>query len=467
MAKRIGKYALAIFMALQIGAGVIWVFCNWWHVPQIKQTMEYLEAAQTLSPDEYMGILYPLFLKVFVIFEDMIGLPYQMPVYQLQLSAAVWAIYHLLQEMGYCEKKSRYFTVFLMSVPQLLLYHMTVLPGSFVFSASVIMVSITVRMWKRREAGGKDILFLCGLWIITALLNPDYLFISGFFVIVFFLALWFRQYRAGKEARGPEGASCLRQLLQMLALSLAAIAVIFGVNQVTQTPGGFGKMQRTAQAFAFQRFVGQNFANTYVFWPEEVKEAISLEEAYDMAKRSDNLIYLTGPALEQALGKEKANQAYLYMAEECFRVRTKETLLRIRDDFLDYLFCPISLIFGGGNGHISASGWNYGLLTEHAPLLAKWYYWGSLYGFLFTAAAGLLCFLPRLLQKIKHGQRERAASGNSKAIGWLALYALLQAVWYTAGSGDPVNYGNVLPVIFCWYVFWCMGMDAVKRKGEQ
>lgn len=229
--------------------------------------------------------------------------------------------------------------------------------------------------------------------------------------------------------------------LKIILVFFTSLIFIMLTNGLTQTPGSYGKMQRTMESMLFERLVGQNFASTYSFWSLEVQDVVSLEDAVQIAKRSDNLRYEAGPVLEAALGKEKANKEYLQMADQCFKVRTKETMYRIRDDFTDYLFSPFSLLSRGGNGHISSAGYNYALFREHCPRLSKWYFWGSLGAMIFGCILSILIVLEKLFKREK-----------PKFFGWLLLYMLLEASWVTISSSNPINYGNVLFIIFIWYL---------------
>lgn len=452
--KRIVRYVVAICMLLQIVMGLCLLVCNLGYVPRLKETAEYLTAAQSLLMDEYMGILYPLFLRCVLAIEAVIGLPFQIPVYILQLLLAGAALSLLLREFLISGKKRLFVLLYLMGIPMLLQYHMTILPNSFLFSVSVLFVTMGIKIWKKQKACGKELLILCSLWITAALLQPDYLFISGVWLFLYFAAFLIRAWQTEKKEVYDKYLP-----VKILGGFVAALAVILLVNGRTQTTGSHGRMQRTMESMLFERLVGQNFANTYFFWPDEVKNVISLAEAEEMAKRSDNLRYETGPSLEAALGKKAANKAYMAMAHACLTVRTKETLYRIRDDFCDYLFMPFSLLLGGSNGHISAAGFHYARLTEHSPRLGRWYFWGSLYGLLcslFALAAAAVCRIVSACKTVS--VRKLLCRKKMKGTaGWIFLFILLQVFWYTISSSLPVDYGNVMMGTLGWYMAAALG----------
>ncbi len=447
--KRIAGYVIAICMLLQIGMGFYWAAHNIMYVPRLKETTEYLTAAQSLLVDEYMGILYPLFLRCVLAIEGVTGLPFQIPVYILQLLLAGTVLSLFLKEVFASQKRRPLLLFYLLTIPMLLQYHMTVLPNSFLFSVSVLLITLGIKIWKKNRACGKELLFLCALWIAAALLHPDYLFISGVWLFFYFAAFLIRVWRVQKK-EAPDRYL----LLKTIGGFVCALAVILLVNGMTQTPGSHGRMQRTVEAVFFERLVGQNFANTYFFWPDEVKKVISLTEAEEIAKRSDNLRYEAGPALEAAIGETAANEAYMVMARECFRVRTKETLYRIRDDFCDYLFMPFSVLSPGGNGHISATGFHYARLTEQCPRLGRWYFWGSLYGMLISLFVSAMAAICRILSACKavSAQKPVYRQKTNGTAGWIFLFILLQALWYTISSSMPVDYGNVLIAVLGWYL---------------
>ena len=442
--KRILLYLLSLCMLLQISMGIYWMTCNILFVPKIRETKEYLEAAKGFLLDEYMGILYPLFLRCLLSIEKVIGLPYWILVYLIQLLLSSAVLWLFLRKLIQDRKKRLFVLLYLMTIPMLLQYHMSVLPNSLLFSISILLILTGIKIGKKNQVKGREILVLCVLWVAAALLHPDYLLIHGAWILIYLLFFFIKGYKK-KEIK-------CKLTLKIILCFIGSLVFIMFVNGLTQTPGSHGKMQRSMESILFERLVGQNFANTYTFWSSEVKNTISLEEAVQIAKRSDNLRYEAGPVLEAALGKEQANREYLDMAFQCFGVRTKETTYRMLDDFMDYLFSPFSLLSRDGN-RISAAGWNYALLREHNPRLVKWYFGGSLNVMIFGCILTLLAFCEKLFKKQK----------IKPIYGWILLFMLIEAFWFTISSSNANNYGNVLFIIFFYYV---LGLYTYIKKGN-
>lgn len=85
------EYIFYGVVLLQVFFGSIWMIHQFPHVQSWQQTLEYLEISQSFVLDEYVGFLYPVFLRIFTEVENLIGIPYCVPVYVVQLGVALWA----------------------------------------------------------------------------------------------------------------------------------------------------------------------------------------------------------------------------------------------------------------------------------------------------------------------------------------------------------------------------------------
>lgn len=415
--------------AVQIVLGAIWLCCQFPHLQNWQETYEYLDISRTWVLDEYVGFLYPLLLKLCTGMEALLGVPFYMPVYVVQLLTAVFASYFFARTVLKLQGGRAYLTAgYLVSFPMLLQFHLSVRPESLVVSGVLLLLGVLDnkqdRTLKQVVCGG--LLTMAVIWLM-----PD--------GAVLCVAAWIWHF-LGKIDR--------KWFLGLPAFVLA-LAVSLSVNAFTQTPGSRGRIQKTFWAAAFQRVVTDYFSRSYAMWEDEVKTTFTIEEAMEQAKRSDNMMYAVGPMLERDWGKERANQLYRQMTVDCFRVRTRMVVYQIRDDLVDSLLMPFSTWWQDEGGRRSQTGWNYGRFREHAPAISA-FYWT------FSISALALLLLAGLFNSILNRKRRPAGRG-------MLLVAFLQCMHSVLSGGLAVNYSSLLFVILFWCVF-CTDFCNLQEK---
>ena len=424
-------YVFCGVAAVQIVLGAIWLCCQFPHLQNWQETYEYLDISRTWVLDEYVGFLYPLLLKLCTGMEALLGVPFYMPVYVVQLLAAVFASYFFARTVLKLQGGRAYLTAgYLVSFPMLLQFHLSVRPESLVVSGVLLLLGVFSnkqdRTLKQVVCGG--LLTMAVIWLM-----PD--------GAVLCVAAWV-WYFLGKIDR--------KWFLGLLAFVLA-LAVSLSVNAFTQTPGSRGRIQKTFWAAAFQRVVTEYFSKSYAMWDEEVRTTFTIEEAMEQAKRSDNMMYTVGPMLERDWGRERANQLYRQMTMDCFRVRTKDVVYQIRDDLVDALLMPFSTWWQDDGGRRSQTGWNYGRLLENARGVASVY-------FLFGRVSLLGVLICGIVKKIFNRKNVRVF----RMIIAPACIALVQCFWEMLRTGNAVSYSKLSFVILFWMV-----LGAAMSLGEK
>lgn len=184
-------------------------------------------------------------------------------------------------------------------------------------------------------------------------------------------------------------------------------------------------------------------------WDGRVKTTFTIEEAMEQVKRSDNMVYTVGPMLEADWGKKKANELYKEMTLDCLRVRTRDVVYQIRDDFVDTMFLPFSTWWQDNGARRSQTGWNLGRFREYNHSVSSMYMHFSV-----MALAVLLimqCARTVILRK-----------NLFKNTGMLALAAFVQAVLAVMTTGNAVDYGKVLLLLSLWGV-WGLPKQVQKQ----
>jgi len=210
------------------------------------------------------------------------------------------------------------------------------------------------------------------------------------------------------------------------------------------------RIQNSFGAAMVSRFVWPDFATNYYFWSDEVKAAMSLEDAVHICQREEAVENYFGPLMEKAYGKKKANQLYLQMAGRCFMDRTRDIATAITTDFADYVMIPFTIERNLSGEGTSLTAWNYSRMKACAPDLVKYYFRYS------------LAMLPLLLLGSLLISWEKMSSEMKALIGVVLGYAL----WYTMRSNKPIDYKVVLPIIFIWYLLAVWGIWKQEENEE-
>lgn len=437
------KYIFYAVTLVQMTFGMIWMVKQFPHVQQWQSTLEYLEISQSFVLDEYVGFLYPAFLRLFLELEKLTGLPFFMAVYVVQLGLAIWTDRLFAGRILQLDKKdAAWVTGYLVTFPMLLQFHMSVRPESLALSE---VLGIWILLKQEKAAGEKRFWrargIACALTAMLIWLMPDMAVIC----ITLWAAGFLKQMRnAHKEQQQKKGFAIRELGIRFLAFFLALLLGL-GVNSMTQVPGSRGRIQKTFWAAAFQRVVTEYFSKSYAIWDEKVRTTFTIEEAMEQAKRSDNMMYVVGPELEAAWGKEAANQSYRQMALDCFRVRTKDVVYQIRDDLTDSILMPFSVWWQEGGTRRSQTGWNYSRFREWNPEISR-IYW------CFSLIALTILLVLRVVKAVL--VRQNPLKGIA-ALGILACIQAMYAVWTT---GNAVDYGKLLIVIAFWCMFSCGGL---------
>ena len=435
--KQVLKRFLMLLMAVQILLGIMWILCNFLTTQQYTETERYVNAAKGGAIDEYMGVLYPILIRVAQILTQPFGGRYEILLYLLQLGTA------FIGCSGFVALSSRTVAgsreafglggLFLMTIPLNVQWHLAVLPNSLVTSLFCLLLGTVIRAYRNpRYRNGKMICQISVLWGLMILLMPDYLWL-GAVPVLFGAALVIKQVCTVRKVAGT-----------VISLMLSAVLTL-GINHLVQEPGSGGRIQKSLGASMVSRLVWPNFGTNYFFWPEEIKSIMTEEEGREISQYADNVQLVFGPMVENAYGREVADELYWNMALRCLKDRTKETLQAIGEDLKAYL-CPPWVVKEQLDGAgLSYSGFHYGKMRSKVPELTKWYVTYGLYVFRVGIVIALAYGVCKLVFK-KKGRKMRYGPAVLSA-----SCMILQAVWYTMSGAGMMDYGNVCIVTMLWY----------------
>ena len=420
---------------IQVVLGLIWTFNQFPHMQNWQESYEYLDISRTWVMDEYVSFLYPFLLKVCTGIEGVTGIPFYMPVYVMQLAAVIFANWIFAKKtLNTKNGKAAWVAAYLTSFPMLLQFHLSVRTQSLEVSGILMLIAFL-----ETNLIGAAVVTLFLIW-----LNPN---MAPVVAAAWIVCLIRAHVMARKEKKSTETAIERKRFWVKCGAFALALFVGLSVNGLVQTPGSRGRIQKTFWAAAFQRVVTEYFSRSYAMWDDEVINTFTIEEAMELAKRSDNMMYEVGPTLDVQWGKKEANEMYKNMTINCFKVRTRDIVYQIRDDLVDSALMPFSVWWQDNGVRMSQTGWNYGLMREHSPRTALYYMSFSVYALAILLISGFL----RLVTNKK----------IVKQVIYVLIIALMQCLQSVLSTGNRVNYGLLLFVV----LFWCC--MAVPKQPEQ
>lgn len=448
--KKLIPSIIYILMGLQIVLGAGWILTGLGGVSQFEESTELIAMSRSLCIDEYTGILYPLCVKVLFGLGDFIKLPGCAFLYMLQVIAAGASYQYFLKKVvGLGKAKAWFFAGFILTLPPVAQCHAAVLPYSMASSVFIVLLAESVVLWKKEDFySRKQLVFLGALWILSALICPDYAWFSGTAVVLSAVYYLF----ARKKLQW-----------QLLVLCLTGILCIGTVEALTQKEGSMGKIQKSTGAVLVQRFVWPNFGAFQDFWGEEVKALWGARDLARLAMYPEQVIYEFGPLLEQTYGKEQAEEIYLEMAGTAFFLNTKHILLSMLQDMTAYVCPPLTMLCQLKGLGVSYTGWNYGRMKDYAPMLTGYYVNYSLYAWVVIMVLAVLYYVLCHVEKKEKGRRNWQGLHIS---GFLLVVSFFINIWYVLNSGNMQDYKKlIVNSVLCGFLVAKLMQDSdIDRK---
>lgn len=418
--RKIAYRVIVILAAVQIGLGVIWAVLNLGRVPCFQETRELLEISSTFVTDEYVGILYPVLIRIASMTESLLHIPYQYFLYLLQLGLGYYAIKRLLQDFK-CPK-TKLAVLWVMTIPIVLQLFLAVLPQALAVSALLLCISSCSR---------KEWIPGAAYWLLCGLLIPEYLWFAGFVWLLYFVIEALKK-RVGR-----------RTLLQGVVCIAAVCVISVAVNSAVREDYSRGRMLRTPVSMALSRVVWPHFYTNSYFWHGDVHALFDEDGLNELAQNPEYSVTMFGAAMEQTYGQEWAQVIYRNMTSVSWKIRTREILSDIANDLVGYTF-PMPYLLRNLEGEgVSFAGWNYGQMSEKAPVLTSLYVQGC--GRIFGLLAGIALLL--LARKVL---RRKPHTADRKLAAALGTVCVLQVLWYTASMSGSLDYRNVMTVCVGW-----------------
>lgn len=450
-----------LLMGIQILLGLLWMFENLTGYQKFAESTEFLNVTSTWMLDEYLGIAYPVCLWLVRAIGGEIGISYSILLYLLQVAVAFVAgvrfLHVLLDTPGSSEKKMEwkvyYGSAYLLTFPLLLQFHMAVLPYSLGMSAFFFLLAEGLVLLKKEEKPDVWTVVRFGLlWVIGSAFLPDYGWLGGMVVFFVFVALMWRDKKV---------------YLMLPILYILFLAVISGASAVTQTPGSRGRIQKSVEAAMLSRVVWPNFIRNAYFWNTYITDVFDPEGLQTISLEAEEVRDLFGPAMEEAYGREKANEVYWQMVTVSMEVRTKEVVSAMALDGVSYLCPPVAVQLNLAGKGASYTGWNYSRMQAETPACTKFYMNGSLQGWNVAACLAAVLLSWRQIERIIRGKKSSSMKGERRAAHLLLFTGLIFTLWYTMFTGGMQDYKNVMVVSALWATLVIKGWRMERSDHEE
>lgn len=440
------RYFIYIAVFAQIVSGTVYLVCNFSQYVIYPETEEMVHAARTLIFDEYIGFLYPLFVRVCLSIQNMCGVGYYLFVHSIQFLAMLFSVHYLVKPF-FEGKRAFITTAYVMSVPMCMQTVLMISPFAFKTVFSFLIVGSMVRLWKNAKR-----VWIWGLMFGCLALStfnvPDDLFVWGVPFFVFVLANCFKKTQKIQVAK----KGCI-----VLLAVLVFLGAFVTVSSVTEA-GSRGRMHRSVESVLFQRTVWPDLGVKYVFLPVEIRQYISQEDAFVSDSSSELISCYIGPTIERNVGTERAKELFLEATVHQLEYNKRELARNISRDFAGYLMTPYSVVsyMQGEDGS------TYGILFTRMSLVNP--HMTYMYFTIFFVSLFVLTF-GAILNVLKTN-----ALGNKRTIKNILIVAVLlgyQSLWYAVANVQGVDYRYVLlnAVVYVSVALKCVEQKA--ENGEQ
>lgn len=427
-------------LSIQIIWGMVWLIANFTEVQPFPEI-------NTFELGNGDGILYHGLLFVFRRVGILFGEAWYCFVYLLQLITAFLANRFMVVSLAECVQCRRsglwetWFVLGMLTIPSAMQCHLALLPNSLTGSLFMIMLALGVVILRNKEHNCMKEMALVGvLWIIIGFMMPEYRLFGG----IVFGAVTIRKLLASKGNVN---------FLLLFAAFCGMLFCLAGVMQKESMPEG---SKNSVSLKAVSRFVWPDFQEYHGMWPDEIKNAISWEEAGVISRTADGIQTVFAPMMEQALGEKEAEKAYWKLVGTAAHIRTRDIVENIVWDGACHIFSPYLLTKQlEGVGYQSYSGRNYEIMKAHTPGITKHYIayegWWFVTGIVVAALISIITI---------NDKRKSLLAGK----GLLIVSALVMVIYYTMQGAGVMDYKQTIYVTVLWTLWMCS--HAMPDKAE-
>lgn len=423
------KGMLFIGFSIQIILGFVWMCANFIAVQQFGTPR---------------GFLYPLLLGA-------LGKVPQI-LYLLQLCLAGFAGYVLLKPIFPPGRFWRvWYVLAFLSLPMAIQCHLALLPYSFASSLFLLEFGCCREAMDCESGSGLKAMAGAGIcWVGLAMLLPEYLWLGLVPPAVTLLV------------RLPRLCRSLRLFAYNVLLLAAFGGIAVGVLGLTKTEEGY---ERTFWFSMASRMTWPTIWQDSAGWSQELLEILPEGTIWQIGYVPENMERDLQPAVEAAVGREKAQEYYREMALLSWQMRKSRIVRQMGWDLLIYAV-PEAVLQQQltGVGYDSWSGVNYGVMAMEHPTLTKYYVNYGCWWF-WTAFGITVLFLASL----KAGGRRLFQKGYALRLAVYAVSGGAILIYYVMRGSGIADYKCTLAVSVMWAVpaLFCIRKERSDEEPSQ
>lgn len=445
------RYIVYVFIAIQIGMGILWIIQNITAIPCFGDSTEYINLSQSLQLDEYRTILYPLILRVAIAIGNRMHVPYQVLIYTGQILLSFGSIYYMCWNLLAREDKSAdwkkciFYTLGIMTIPVVNFLNLTILTDSLALSFMLVILVQIGKVWKNETLRAVDVVMLVVAFLLEALVRADRIYSCTLYLIVYSVIRLIRK-------------------VDWKQFAIVAVAVVFtagaaiGINRSTQTPRLYGRVSTNLDFILLDRVVWPNMTANYDDFSEEIKNTISLEEAVKFDEHNNNVMYYLAPMVEERVGAERASAMYREMAKVVWKNEPGKVMGDTAKCFLGFFFPHTNAYLSYHGKTETNNGWNLHCWSTKTEKLsdAYYHYYIFFFGVVLFAAAVIISLLKLLLPKKNPLHDAQFVAYAKRLVPYIVMSALICA-WFSLGDGAPPNDRYVTLCHVVWNL-WIYGV---------
>ena len=420
-------------ISTQILLGFFWILMNFSSFQELGESYFFLEIQKDLVCDEYVGILYPLIMRMVTGVANVFPFPAHCLLYVLQLTVAVFAARFFWSRFSKYGQWPLYLKVCLIlgmvTFPVAEQCHLAVLPISLTASLYLISVGLLIQ---KSDRPGVTLTKLGLLWLAETLLMPEYYLFGGILMVIFVIREFPKAF----------------YVLLLAAVFCAGIPILSGW---TSREGALGRMRQTPEAVAMRRLAWNSYGDFYPDWPAELREALTQDDIAEINAYPEQALWVLGRAVDARYEEEKVREIYGSVAKAAQRLRRSENFKDVLKDVLCYGAVPVSrlMLMAGKGNHATLEKMNYEAMRANAPKLTSLYVRYD--GVCFLCLLCIFCFW-QMKKLIKGNGGER-----KKLIQSMVTFAIMIGViilWYALQAGGCMDEKRSLPVTALWMAWF-------------
>ena len=387
---------------------LVWMWHNLNTTQDFNETIKYVELANTLKGDSWYLLGYPIFLKLFVSLEKIIGDCYVVLIYVVQVAVSYTCFTYgckVMAELLYQKqiklKKVLLPAVYSLTVPIVWQMQFALLPDALCLAMLVLVSAlITECIRKYRRPGIGKMIFLFCITILLGVFQRHYFYAALFMILCGALIVLMRAIKNYiKEVK-------FYIIITAILLSVCVMPAMMNIlNQVGTSEDS--DIIYSVELDLWERFVYPNIVFDYAYYTPEIKSALTEETCVVGSEYWEYYRTKIASEMQQNAGKD-AKRLYGEMVRISYAVHKGDIISQTVKESIAYILIPIAMEKYMYHNANSLYGYNVTRMYEQCPGITMDFLHMGMNGFMIVSALGILLFLLKLFRKSENTSRNIA-----------------------------------------------------------